>query len=64
MGDFAVVHSRLFCRMRVVSTGQPTNMKPVQSPDWFFVMLQAIILAYHCGVPVPALASWYRKGMR
>ena len=28
------------------------------------VMLQAIIVAYHCGVPVPTLAHWYRKGMR
>ena len=28
------------------------------------VMLQAIILAYHCGVPMSTLASWYRQGMR
>ncbi|KAL3159661.1 hypothetical protein ABBQ38_010069 [Trebouxia sp. C0009 RCD-2024] len=24
---------------------------------------QAIILAYHCGVPAQTLASWYRKGL-
>lgn len=31
---------------------------------FLLMLLQAIILAYHCGVPVPTLATWYRKGMR
>ena len=25
-------------------------------------VMQAIILAYHCGVPLQTLAGWYRKG--